>query len=53
MKINPESTPGGHGVLFIYLLAAPHGLGIEPRPTAVKVWSPNHWAPRRAPWCAV
>lgn len=29
----------------IYLLAAPHGLGIEPRPAAEKVWSLNHWAP--------
>ena len=53
MKINPESTHGRHGVLFFYLLAAPHGLGIKPRPTAVKVWSLNHWAPRVFPWYAV
>ena len=31
---------------FFYFLAAP---GIEPRPLAVRTWSPNHWTAREFP----
>ena len=42
--------------LFFFFLASLHGLqilvpqpGIEPMPSAVKVWSPNHWTAREFP----